>query len=140
MAPPNGKMQKVGAVLFNEEVKQQESQEKGQAKEEKSSKDSQSEQTDQSEQVPKVETKTIQAENGGTYLSKLFENLEKTSFPSNTLLYLSTFYRDKFILKLELKVEGITKETLEIKIDKVAPDNKAYQALVQSTNTDLFLD
>ncbi|ASU14567.1 hypothetical protein CIB43_00679 [Mesomycoplasma hyopneumoniae] len=64
MAPPNGKMQKVGAVLFNEEVKQQESQEKGQAKEEKSSKDSQSEQTDQSEQVPKVETKTIQAENG----------------------------------------------------------------------------
>lgn len=140
MAPPNGKMQKVGAVLFNEEVKQQESQEKGQAKEEKSSKDSQSEQTDQSEQVPKVETKTIQAENGGTYLSKLFENLEKTSFPTNTLLYLSTFYRDKFILKLELKVEGITKETLEIKIDKVAPDNKAYQALVQSTNTDLFLD
>ncbi|AJC49832.1 P110/LppT family adhesin N-terminal domain [Mesomycoplasma flocculare] len=84
--------------------------------------------------------KTEKSQNAGDYLKNLFANLEKTKFPANTVLYLSTFYKDKYTLKLELKTNGITKETLEIPIDNVAENNLAYETLAEKAKMHLFLD
>ncbi|ATP59426.1 P110/LppT family adhesin N-terminal domain [Mesomycoplasma dispar] len=80
------------------------------------------------------------SENAGNYLKSLFENLEKTNFPPHTSLFLSSFFKDKYTLKLEIKTEGITKEELEAKIDNVSKDNPAYKTLAESVKMHLFLD
>ncbi|ATP59424.1 P110/LppT family adhesin N-terminal domain [Mesomycoplasma dispar] len=84
--------------------------------------------------------KPASSQDAGNYLKTLFENLEKIKFPPNTSLFLSTFFKDKYTLKLEIKTDGITKEELEIEIDKVSKDNNAYKSLVDSVKMHLFLD
>ncbi|ATP59633.1 P110/LppT family adhesin N-terminal domain [Mesomycoplasma dispar] len=85
-------------------------------------------------------SKPSSTENAGDYLRKLFENLEKANFPKNTTVFLSTSYKDKYTLEIEIKTGELKEEKLKIKIDKVSKNNEAYEALAKSANVHLFLD